>query len=101
MFIVHGSFRIPLDALEDLRATLAPLLIATRAEPGCVSYDWAQSLDDPEQFYSIEVWQSREDLEAHMASDHAREGFADMPSILIGEPILVGFASDDQVNLLS
>lgn len=101
MLVVHGTFHINPDAVEDLRDLLAPLQAATRRETGCVLYDWAQSLEEPGTFYSVEIWSSREDSDAHMKSDHVRSGFADMPAMMTGPPQVIGFDGGEQVNLLS
>ncbi len=101
MLVVHGTFHINPDAVEDLRAVLAPVQAATRREPGCLSYDWAQSLEQPGTLYSVEIWRSRQDSDAHMKSDHVTAGFADLAGMMTGQPQVVGFDGGEQVDLLS
>lgn len=38
---------------------------ATRREPGCVEYDWCQSLEDPHHFCLAELWASQPIYDAH------------------------------------
>ena len=101
MLVVHGTFHIDPTAVASLRALLEPVRAATRREPGCISYDWAQSLEDPGTIYSVEIWRSRQDSDAHMKSDHVTTGFADLPAMLIGPPQVVGFDSGAQIDLLT
>jgi quinol monooxygenase YgiN len=55
---------------EVRRACLA-LVAPSRAEQGCINYDLHQSEDDPCLFMFYENWESREDLERHLATAHA------------------------------
>lgn len=38
---------------------------ATRREPGCLEYDWCQSLVDPHHFCLAELWESQPIYDAH------------------------------------
>lgn len=53
-----------------LREALLGLVAPTRQEPGCVSYDTHQSVDDPSKFLFYETWRSAEALAAHMQTAH-------------------------------
>jgi quinol monooxygenase YgiN len=68
--VVTGSFKIKpgkeQDALEAFKALVEP----THAEAGCVLYALHQGTDDPARLTFIERWESRELLDAHLASDH-------------------------------
>lgn len=99
MFVVHGTFPIKSAAVGDLEAAIGPLTAETRREEGCVSYDWAQSVESPGTFYSVEVWRSREDLDAHMGTEHVKAALAGLPDMLGGQPKLVGFDGAERVDL--
>ncbi|MFI8192060.1 putative quinol monooxygenase [Streptomyces sp. NPDC085946] len=58
---------------RDLRAALAPLVNATRQEPGCLTYVPHQGQDDPDLVVMHEIWQSEAHLRAHEHSPHLRE----------------------------
>ena len=57
---------------EALRA----LVVASRGDNGCVSYDLYASDSTPGTFITIEKWKSQEDLDAHMASPHIADVIA-------------------------
>ncbi len=99
MLAVHGTFPIRPDAVGDLQAALGPLQSATRQEPGCVFYDWAQSVEQPGTFYSVEVWRSREDLDAHMTTDHVATALTGLPDMLAGQPQLIGYDGAERIEL--
>jgi quinol monooxygenase YgiN len=68
--VVVGAFRINAgkedDALEAFRALVEP----THREDGCILYALHRGADDPARLTYIERWASREQLDAHLASDH-------------------------------
>ncbi|MGH8575229.1 MAG: antibiotic biosynthesis monooxygenase, partial [Gammaproteobacteria bacterium] len=59
----------------EVKRELLALTAPTRAEPGALRYDLYQSVDRPDDFMRIEVWRSREALEAHKLTPHLRASF--------------------------
>ncbi len=57
---------------EELRAILEAQVAPTRAEPGCINYDFHVDVDDPCCFVFYENWRSREDLGRHMQMPHLK-----------------------------
>ena len=55
------------DAVLEIFREMAEL---TRKEKGCAEYALYESLDDPDVVAMIELWDSEDDLDAHMASEH-------------------------------
>jgi quinol monooxygenase YgiN len=55
---------------EIVEAALKTLVVASRGDHGCISYDLFVSESTPGTFVTIEKWESQEDLDAHMASPH-------------------------------
>jgi len=53
-----------------LEQALRALLLPTRAEQGCVTYDLHRSAETPGLFVFHETWSSRPLWEAHMRSPH-------------------------------
>ena len=71
---------------DPLRRELLKLIVPTRAEPGCVSYDLHESDDHPGWFQFYEVWRSRQDFEIHLGSAHIAELRAAIPDFLLEPP---------------
>lgn len=65
----RGGVRVLIaTAVADPDAALAgfgPDEAATRREPGCLGYDWCQSLVDPHHFCLTELWESQTIYDAH------------------------------------
>lgn len=61
---------------------------ATRAEPGNKWYEWNRSLDEPNVFTLVEAFDD-DAGEAHVTSDHFREGLAAMKPALASTPRII------------
>jgi quinol monooxygenase YgiN len=54
---------------DQLRALLQGMLVPTRAEQGCKSYELYES-DSTGRFYFDETWESQAALDKHIATPH-------------------------------
>lgn len=67
---VIGQFRFPPHAMVAARPVMQRVIEATRAEAGCVEYNYAEDVLDPGLIRVSEVWDSAEQLAAHMQTPH-------------------------------
>lgn len=72
MVVVIGHFRIPQEHAAKASVAMAKVIAASRAEPGCLAYSYAEDVLEKGLFRVSEAWQSREALAAHFASEHMR-----------------------------
>lgn len=56
-------------------AAARSILIPTRAEAGNISYDFHQSATDAGEFATFELWDTAEQLDAHMHAQHMQKFF--------------------------
>ena len=54
---------------DQLRTLLQGMLVPTRAEKGCISYELYES-DSKGRFYFDEAWESQAALDKHIATPH-------------------------------
>ena len=47
MLVIVGTFRVPVDRLEEARPAMARVIAASRAEDGCDFYAFAEDLLEP------------------------------------------------------
>jgi len=47
-------------------------IAATRREQGCLGYDMHESLTDTGHFVAVESWETRADVDRHMAQPHLK-----------------------------
>jgi quinol monooxygenase YgiN len=73
---------------ELVGAALADLAVTSRTDAGCVAYDVFASETEPGTFVTVEQWDSQADLDAHMASPHLAEAFAEAGSHLAETPAI-------------
>jgi autoinducer 2-degrading protein len=55
---------------DDVAATLALHVVATRAEPGCVNFTACRDLDDPDRFALFEQYVDEDAFQAHRGTPH-------------------------------
>ena len=67
---VIGQFRMPPESMAAARPLMAKVMLATRAEDGCIEYNYAEDVLDPGLIRVSEVWEGRAQLGAHMKAPH-------------------------------
>ena len=94
MLIITGTFRVPADRIEEARPAMTAMLEASRAEPGCLLYAYAQDLLDPGLFRVTECWIDHAALQAHGQAAHMAMWRAHWPQLGIGARDLTLFEAD-------
>lgn len=69
-FLVIARIEVRPDSWETFVAAAATCIEATRCEPGCLGYEFHESLTQPCRFVSFESWETRADIDRHMGSSH-------------------------------
>lgn len=62
---------------------------ATRAEDGCLWFDWSRSLDDANEYVLVEAFRDEEAGAAHVGSEHFRAAREELPPYLAATPRIV------------
>ncbi|MDZ5661688.1 putative quinol monooxygenase [Nocardioides sp. S-58] len=62
---------------------------ATRAEEGCLWFDWSRSLDDPDEYVLVEAFRDGDAGAAHVGSEHFGAAQAELPRYLAATPRIV------------
>lgn len=81
-----AKIRLKPDGFEAFCACVAALAGPTRAEEGCLFYEFYQSDEDPTVCYFVEEWRSQEDLEQHLKTLHVAR-FAAEADVNIAAPV--------------
>ena len=85
MIIVHGTFPLKQEARDDALKMMRRMAIASRAEYGCISYEFYVGLSDPNTLLLFQEWESVESLHDHMETEHMDEFLRELPQILDGK----------------
>lgn len=74
---------------DDFPSLVSEFTEATRAEPGCISFDWYRSPEDPNLYALVEVFEDEAAGQAHVESDHFKASIRDMPRWLSAAPEII------------
>ena len=86
---VTAVFRAKEGKEGDLERVFRSLIAPTMADKGCVSYALNRDQEDPRRFVFMEEWESREDLEAHLGTDHIAKGLNDAGPMIESQDIII------------
>jgi quinol monooxygenase YgiN len=92
MIFITAKFRVRPEEADDWPATSKAFTEATRAEPGCLWFEWSRSLDDPTEYVLVEAFRDDEAGGAHVRSDHFRAAQRELPPHLAATPRVVNFS---------
>ena len=65
---------------------------ATRAEEGCLWFDWSRSLDDPNEYVLVEAFRDDAAGGAHVQSSHFQKATSELPAYLAETPRIVNMS---------
>lgn len=74
------------ETREELQAILAAQVAPTRAEAGCVNYDFHADAEDQCVFVFYENWNRPQDLDDHLTKPHLKPLF-DRQDQLLARPV--------------
>ena len=82
MYTIIGTVTARPETREELATLLGAQVAPTRAEPGCINYDFHFDAADPCVFVFYENWTSRAALDAHLAMPHLQPLFSQLDRLL-------------------
>ncbi len=85
---VVATFKAVVGMENTLRDECLALVEPTRAEAGCLNYDFHSSCDDGTTFMFYENWVSKEELDKHLATPHLQAFLAKIPG-MVAEPVQI------------
>ncbi|HEX5534214.1 MAG TPA: putative quinol monooxygenase [Actinomycetales bacterium] len=101
MIFITAKFRVRPEDADRWPEISREFTEATRAEPGCLWFDWSRSLEDPTEYVLVEAFRDGDAGAAHVQSDHFRQAQQDLPPHLAETPrvINVNVPQDDWSEL--
>ncbi len=81
MIILHATIQIKPGRREEAIPFFLQMEEATRKEVGCIEYKFVSTLENPDVFMAVELWENQAALESHFNSAHMatfREQRADL-----------------------
>ncbi len=74
---------------DDFVTLVEEFTAASRAEPGCIFFDWYRSVEEPNVYLLVEAFRDAAAGEAHVESEHFKAASAQMPKWLAAVPQIV------------
>ena len=91
MIFITARFRIRPEDADRWPEISRSFTEATRAEPGCLWFDWSRSIEDPTEYVLVEAFADGDAGAAHVQSDHFNAAQKELPPHLAETPRIVNF----------
>jgi len=92
MIFITAKFRVLPEHADRWPEITDAFTRATRAEPGCLWFEWSRSVDDPTQYVLVEAFRDGEAGGAHVHSAHFKAAQETLPPHLAETPRIVNMA---------
>lgn len=96
MIAITATFRVRPEHADDWPAIADEFTRATRAEPGCLWFEWSRSVEDPDCYVVIEAFADDDAAAAHVGSEHFRTAQRTLPPYLAETPRVLNVRTDQQ-----
>src|ERR1700693_1458438 len=83
MIIALGDVYTQLGRGDEVRALMRSTQVRVREQPGCVSYVFAETIDDPGHFVVVQQWRDQSALDEHYHSPEFAEYQAKIGDLLV------------------
>ena len=94
MIFITAKFKVQAEDADNWPTITADFTAATRAEAGCLWFDWSRSLDDPTEYVLVEAFADDAAAGAHVNSPHFKTAQSTLPPHLAETPRIVNFKLD-------
>ena len=89
MIFITAKFPVKPEHADAWPSLSREFTEATRAEEGCLWFEWSRSLDDPAEYVLVEAFRDGEAGGAHVNSAHFKQAQRDLPPHLAETPKIV------------
>ena len=91
MILIIGTVRLPPHNLSNARPIMQRMILASRAEDGCLAYSYSEDVLEPGLIRVQELWRDPQALDRHRASAHICEWRAQWPALAIRDRHLLSY----------
>jgi quinol monooxygenase YgiN len=96
MLIIAGTIRVPPDKLAAFKPHMERMLLASRAEDGCITYSYALDVQDAGLVRVFEAWRDQAAIDAHFRAPHLAEWRAAWPKFDVSDRKLTRYEVTSQ-----
>ncbi len=94
MIFITARFHVKEDDADRWPQITAEFTAATRAEPGCLWFDWSRSVENSDEYVLVEAFRDADAGAAHVGSEHFARARQTLPPHLVSTPRIVSQAVD-------
>lgn len=94
MIFITAKFPILPEYADDWVNISDEFTRATRAEEGCLWFEWSRSVRDPHEYVLIEAFRDNDAAGVHVNSDHFKVATQTLPNYLSETPKIINFTID-------
>lgn len=99
MIVIHASFPIAPERMDETLELVEKLVEASNREPGMIEYRAATDVHSGNTIRFFEQYEDADAFEAHTQTDHFLEFASKLPELLAGDPEVVRFDVDEATEL--
>jgi len=86
MIVLAAKFTGKPDSKAEVLRRVGVIAPLSRAESGCLTYDFYQKQPDGNEFLFFEEWRDQAALDAHFQTQHFAEFVQALPALIEGTP---------------
>ena len=94
MIFITAKFPIKPDHADDWPRLSRAFTEATRAEDGCLWFEWSRSLDDPNEYVCVEAFRDDDAAVHHVNTQAFKDFVGRMPDIVSANPQIMNAKID-------
>ena len=94
--IIGARLQVKAEKVDEFVAAAKPVIAASRAEPGCLSYTLLQDPYDKTAFCFFEEWKSQQAIDEHFATPHFKAFGAQLKELITGAPVITIYSCPDE-----
>ena len=96
MIFITAKFHVLPEHADQWSEISREFTEATRAEDGCLWFEWSRSLDDPQEYVLTEAFRDGDAGGAHVRSAHFEQAQETLPRYLSATPKIVSTEVDQE-----
>ena len=99
MILIQGHMKTTPENVAKLKAAAGLLIAATRQEPGCIAYAFAEDIAEPGLLHIAERWADDAALAAHNKTPHLAAFMGALPGLGLTGVRVARYESADETIL--
>jgi quinol monooxygenase YgiN len=94
LIVITAKFRPKPEFVDDWPSIAQAFTTATRAEEGCLWFDWSRNIEDPGEYVLVEAFRDDDAGASHVQSGHFKAAQRELPQHLQSTPLVINTTAD-------